>query len=245
MRTLAILSFCLLLGCKDVDADAPRAQTSGGFAITTRKTAGGSPEDASTSAARDASTSPGFSVLPSECQNVTLVSPSGESAKTMRYVNAVDEPHDLDVTRAVGTYEPSCTEPAVRIALSDGKCPGGLGHELTFLLDAAALYDGGIQVGQNLLQAETSISPIRVRYLRPRGLASSGEYGTCGTATSGFLTFRDPRLGTDRLSHFEALFQMFLPPCDGSDNAAVQVNGSFDVAMSRSLAQVCKQLGAP
>jgi hypothetical protein len=96
-------------------------------------------------------------------------------------------------------------------------------------------------MGQNVVVGEEEDRAIRIRYRRPGGLPPSGEWGTCGPGTEGGLTIRDSRLGTDRSSHFEALFQVILPACDGSVTETQQLNGSFDVTLRRSLADACPE----
>lgn len=226
---------CLALGCNKKEPDAPRVPTSGGQTVTISHDA--SVPDAGRP--RPTDEDGGITPLPTECKTFAAADASGESPTTGRFLNAVDEPPDLRVTRSEATWEPTCGRPTIRIALSDGKCPSGNGHELRFLFDATDIDNGLIKVGQNVIEPEVESRSIRIRYARPRTLKPSGEWGTCAEGASGAITLRDTRLGTDLSSHFEGQFQIMLPPCDGSDNEILALQGSFDAQLKRGLEMAC------
>lgn len=241
VRIAALGLLCLTLACKEEREPAPRVPTSGGNSTSQ------GPRDASTGdAARPVADSgrddDGGGVFPLdfECSQFKVAASAGESPSTGRYLNAVDEPPDFKVTRGLATWDITCTPPTIVLALSTGDCPEGAGHELEFALDATAIQAGVISPGQNAIESESIGKTLRVRYVRPRGLSPSGVWGTCAEVPpTGGVTIRDERLGVGYGARFEALFQMTLSPCDVSANPAIQVEGSFDLQLRRSIDEVC------
>src|SRR5687768_11592941 len=95
-----------------------------------------------------------------ECSNVKAA-PFGETV-TEDYFNSIGTPTDFAVTRVVGTWDDGCNPPTVKLVLSDGRCPSGDGHELTFFLDIDSLLEG-----ENSIVPEPDGRVVRVRYTRP------------------------------------------------------------------------------
>jgi hypothetical protein len=174
---------------------------------------------------------------PRECREVEVAPYAGLDPSTGRFTNATNEPSDLDVTRVLGTWEPACGRPTIRLEMSDGECPDGDGHVLQFYFAATAIETGMIVAGSNPLVPETENSDIRVRYIRPSGLEPSGVWGNCD-GPSGAIDLVAP-LGTDAFDWFQGEFRLQLSPCDGSDNGIQQLDGSFDIQIRRGLDDVC------
>jgi hypothetical protein len=175
--------------------------------------------------------------LSTECDEITAIPFIGEDTNGGEYANAIEAPADLAATRIVGTWSGSCDPAAVKIEMSDGDCPGGKGHELTFLLDALAIRDGVIGTGIHDLAADGIGGPIQVRYVRPAKLEPAGEWGNCEGVTGTVSISGEPGVG--RLDELQALFEMQLAPCDGSGQAAQTVRGTFHVMLRRALVDVC------
>jgi hypothetical protein len=239
---MSLLFVCGLLACNDERDRPPLANGSAGPPVAVDMTRGdggvghGSHDDGGEPRDDDAGTA-----IPStqrECREVDPAPFSGEDPSTGRFFNAVDEPVDLSVTRTLATWGLACERPTIRIALSDGECPDGDGHELTFFLDYFAIENDLIARGANPIQPESEARDIRVRYVRPGWLEPTGEWGNCGPDPSGSVIFKD-RIETDAFDWIQAQFQLQLTACDGSDNPNQQLNGSFDVQLRRGVDQAC------
>jgi hypothetical protein len=174
---------------------------------------------------------------PKECREVVVAPYAGLNPRTGRYTNATNEPSDLRVTRVLGTWEPTCGRPTIRLEMSDGDCPDGDGHVLEFFFTAAGIDTGTIVAGLNPLEAATENPDISVRYVRPGPLEPSGVWGNC-VGPSGAIDLVAP-LGTDAFDWFQGSFRLQLSPCDGSDNGIQQLDGSFDIQIRRGLDDVC------
>jgi hypothetical protein len=175
--------------------------------------------------------------LGTECEDITAVPFIGEDSLDGQYANAIEEPTDLLATRIVGSWSGTCDPAAIKIEMSDGDCPDGEGHALTFLLDALSIREGVLGTGIHELAPDSAGGPIRVRYVRPTPLESAGMYGTCDGVVGNVNVAGE--LGTVRFDRLQARFEMELPPCDGSGLPAQSFLGTFNVELQRSLSTVC------
>jgi hypothetical protein len=142
----------------------------------------------------------------------------------------------LSVTRSEAAWLEGCVQPILRITLSDGDCPNGEGHELTFFLPADGVENSNLVIGQNLIMEET-LTSIRVRYARPGRKPPSGVWGTCEDA-SGFLDIVPPlQLMEGRL--VQGNFMLDLTRCDDGTPSTQIVNGSFSAELPAGLGDVC------
>jgi hypothetical protein len=178
----------------------------------------------------------GGDVLSSECDNVEAVKFIGEDTPAGEFVNAIAAPSDLEATRVVTTWSSSCSEPVIRVVMSDGRCPDGSGHELTFYLSVNDIESGNLALGQNLVREEP-FEGLRVRYNRPEDFEPAGEWGTCADA-EGYLDLLGS-LDLRRDTTLNARFLMSLTPCDGSDGPVQSVEGTFNAKLRRGLQEVC------
>ena len=174
--------------------------------------------------------------LRTECEEITPVPFIGEDVGD-EYADAIAMPSDLLASRVVATWSGSCDPAAIKVEMSDGECPDGDGHALTFLLDALAIRDGTLGLGLHDVVPDSSGGPIRVRYIRPARFAPQGEWGSCDGVTGTFNIAGMP--GTRKYNELQAQFEMKLTPCDGSDLAPQSVQGTFNVELRRSLDTVC------
>jgi hypothetical protein len=155
--------------------------------------------------------------------------------------NAIGKPADFVVTRAVATWDDGCDRPTILIVLSDGMCPRGDGHELTFFLDAQGIEDGTIIRGMNnILPEDGDSGGVRVRYNRPMDLEPAGSWGSCTGADGSFgVVAKDGDLDANDLANIQARFELTLTACDGMADGVQNVLGSFNIDMRRSLDDVC------
>ncbi len=151
--------------------------------------------------------------------------------------SGVSTPTDLTVTRQVVAWEPGCTEPSLRVELSDGRCPNGNGHQVEIFLPAKAIQNHGIVFGQNDLVANPAATEIRVRYTRPKQNTPAGVWTNC-TGSNGQIVFIEAPAVT-RLSRLHARFQLDLTSCGGQVQDPQTVSGGFNVQLRRGLADVC------
>jgi hypothetical protein len=171
-----------------------------------------------------------------ECEDIAPVPFIGEDIGD-EYANAIAMPTDLRASRVVGTWAGTCSPAAVKVEMSNGRCPDGDGHELVFVLDAVALRDGVLGIGIHEIVPETAGGPIFVRYTRTDRFAPAGEWGTC-EGVSGTLNIRGEP-GVQRFDKLQALFELKLTPCDGSELPVQSIQGTFNVELQRSLDTVC------
>jgi hypothetical protein len=152
--------------------------------------------------------------------------------------NGVSTPTDFIVTRSEAAWLESCALPTLRVTISDGHCPRGDGHELTFFIPADGVEDSNVVIGQNLIMEETiGLTSIRVRYTRPVRRQPDGVWGTCEDA-SGTLDIVPPlELEKDKL--LRGNFTLDLTPCDEADPSLQIVMGSFSAQLPESLLEVC------
>jgi hypothetical protein len=243
MRAITAVFLSLVLcafaaGCSKKTALPPAAPGGGGSSTTS--TGGGSHPRADAAAMppgdEDGGRAAAAPVLPNECLNVPA-SPAGVDLLTSDLVNAIGAPSDFAATRLVAAWEASCAKPTIRIAMSDGACPSGHGHELSFSLAAAALDAGTIHGGLNTIVADPSPDQIAIRYARPNHLDPNGTWGTCNGA-SGTLDLLG-ELATKAGTVFQGRFDLLLTACDGSTNGPESVSGTFNASLRRGVKDVC------
>jgi hypothetical protein len=240
MLALGLSLTPLSLGCNSHQGNnAPPAPSSGGFAKGTGSAAQQHDSGtAGTSSDDDAGNAGPMGDTPLiECTDVDPAMFKGEDTPLGQFFNAISAPTDLVVTRVVATWEESCVQPTIRIEMSDGDCPKGKGHSLSFLLDAGAIAGGSIRRGVNTIIANPGSDGIQIRYVRPASLSPRGTWGTC-TDASGTVEFPDD-LATAAFSTLKARFDLELGTCDGSTNPVQTVSGTFNVLLRRGVAEVC------
>lgn len=238
----------LALACDDKESNAPPPPSTGGGAAhgsigtdaSTRPHPGHEDEDGGGSDEPADAGDRDSGVLAYECRGVPAVHvppaelpPNTEASTT--------SPADLDVTRLVGAWQGECDAPEFHIVMSEGDCPNGRDHALTFMIDAASLRDGSLRLGLNSIEPEPNDVGVRVRYVRPAGLTPSGEWGTCAGA-DGLIDLLGEAPSTSAPSKLEGTFSLELTACDGSGAAPESVNGTFQVMVRRSLIDYCPDL---
>jgi hypothetical protein len=236
------------IGCKDEQSDAPPPPSTGGAAVGSVGS-GGRPsppddedEDGGAAGVGGAAGIDGGAdsgMLAEECQNVPPVQipadelPPGVEAST-------SAPADFRVTRLVGSWRGGCAEPVFMVEMSEGDCPDGRDHALTFAIDAASLVDGSLRLGLNTLGPEPNDVGISIRYVRPPSRPPEGEWGSCADATGMFdLTGEEP--STESGSTLQMRFSLDLTACDGSESALQTVSGTFQVMVRRDFRDVCPE----
>ena len=232
------------VGCDDKESDAPPPPSLGGGATGAVGTDSGRPppdddEDAGDPGEGDSGTGDS-GVLPYECRNVPVVEvpveelPPGTEASTT-------SPSDFEVSRLVGSWQGGCDEPMFMVQLSEGDCPNGRDHALTFMIEAASLRDGSLRLGLNTIAPEPNDAGVVVRYVRPSPLTPAGEWGSC-TGATGLIDLLGSAPATSEGSTLQATFTLELTACDDSDAPTQAVNGTFDVMVRRSLADYCPDI---
>ncbi|MFI5307921.1 MAG: hypothetical protein ACHQ53_11235 [Polyangiales bacterium] len=241
MRAMVAALFCFSLcavggGCSKKEVLPPPAPGGGSGSIGT--TGAGHPPDAAVkpSGDEDAGHAVAAPALANECVNVPAT-PAGADLPTSDFVNAIGMPTDFAVTRVVASWEASCARPTLRIAMSDGACPSGHGHELSFSLDALALDAGTIHGGLNTVVGDPTPDQIAIRYVRPNHLDPTGTWGTCNDASGTLDLLGD--LATTAGTVFQGRFDLLLTACDGSTNLPQSVSGTFNVSLRRGVKDVC------
>jgi hypothetical protein len=172
----------------------------------------------------------------SRCRDVDPL-PPGTDPDPVMLANAVTMPIDLEVTRAEAAWEEGCVQPSLRVTVSDGSCPDGDGHQLTFFLPADGVEESTLFIGQNLIVPEPAAGVIRVRYTRPNRIDPSGVWGTCAGSHGTLDIVGELELIQGRI--LQANYTLDLTPCDDGDESVQQVMGSFRVEIPASLSQVC------
>jgi len=145
-------------------------------------------------------------------------------------------PADFQPTHVSATWSPDCTEPTVVLALSDDGCPDGRGHELTFFIEAAALDDTRIVIGDNPLPV---VEPggFDVRYRRESPLTPAGEWANCLGAHGIFTLDRFPRTGKGQVA---LGFELSLSDCTASgDLPDLTISGAIEVELTQDLDEAC------
>lgn len=149
----------------------------------------------------------------------------------------VSMPGDLTLTRQVERWTNNCKDLRLILEFSDGACPVGLGHSLTFSMDYQAFADGVIRGGNNTIGEDTETPAISVRYVRPSKLTPHGTWGTCAGA-EGLVVFveaPDPSEG----HYLRARYQLNLTACDAVSEPRQFVEGAFSLLLRTSPKDVC------
>jgi hypothetical protein len=239
-------------GCSDDDS-APAVPTGGGKGdrsptggATGRRDAGSKPpeeddEDAGSMTVSDGGLL-GGGVVRGECTNIE---PAAYMSDTTLgdFNTAIAKPTDFVVTRVLASWDPDCTHPAILIALSDGHCPDGAGHELRLYFDAASTRDGSIILGVNTILPEPSTPTdgdqpaIRVRYYRPSAIEPSGNWGSCSDAV-GMINLRND-INVDNPGELQGSFDLELTACGIDTTGSQHLIGTFNVKNRRKLSDAC------
>lgn len=212
----------LIASCGSNEPTAARAP--GGGKGTYSPSGGAKPTsqpDVSMDGASDAAVGGGSEVPEGDCYPV-----EGSSRIAM--------PTDFTPTHVAATWLHGCDMPTVLIALSEGGCPDGRGHELVFNIEPAAIDDGLLLLGNNPLA--TTLGGFAVRYRRAAPVMPTGEWGNCSSAGGSFDLDRFAPATPGQIS---MRFNMSLTDCTGSATAAYQVSGNIDVPLARGLATLC------
>jgi hypothetical protein len=217
-------------GCKDESAP-PNAPLGG---ITTTRNYP-QPDGGPVPDAGEEDAGPSDAGVPaSACLRVPVLNASFEDSPGE---TSTERPADFVVSRQAELWGSDCSNPQLTIALSDGLCPAGLGHELTLTFSVNDIEDGAIHLGNNAVVSDVESSSIRVRYTRPIRLKPNGVWGTCSGA-SGQIVFYEAPVPTAG-SLFQARYQLELTPCDGTSAEPQFVVGTFKIRLSYSIASVC------
>jgi hypothetical protein len=246
---LCLLSF-VASGCKEEREPAPFPPSidddfdgGGGYSGTGGGGVGipGGGRDSGRDDEEDAGSDSGTSALALVCDDFLPIPPGSVDPVPGVYINRASSPADFEVTRTVVAWESSCMQPTIRITLSDGDCPEGDGHALTFIVPAAGIDNGDVLLGQNVVTGNPGSNNISVRYTRPDSLdlEPHGEWGSCAGA-SGTIELRG-ELQTDDDSAFVGQFQLELTRCDGGEESVQQLIGEFGVELPAGLLDVCTE----
>jgi hypothetical protein len=234
MRISLLLLAVVLSACGDGGSKVPLSPGGGGAhqVGVDHPDSGGNVDEMDAGSTPDAGDGP----LPYECTRIDALMYT--AADEVPDVTATLAPTDFKVTREVATWSGDCPSPSMEIALSNGICPSGQGHELVFWLPANSIADGTIALGLNQVEVEPSFNGIRVRYTRPEHYSAEGTYGACSGSAFGMINFFDPP-DTTRAEDLRATYDLTLAPCDGKGNPLIEVSGVFNVRVRRTLAMVC------
>jgi hypothetical protein len=199
----------LAWACASSESKAPPAGGGGGTVLSGRTPSPSNNDDAGADPDDDAGSS-GITVG-LRCDNIEpatgAVDPDPGTLE-----NEVTAPGDFTVTRLQTRW--LCDPDEIEITLSDGRCPNGRGHELVLTIDAAALEDGAVVGGQNVLMPEPDQLGLRLRYTRPFPAIPQGEWGTCAGASGTVDFLQEPE--TRALSTIQARVVADLTACDES-----------------------------
>jgi hypothetical protein len=170
------------------------------------------------------------------CTRVTVPAGGVEDNPIATFIKA---PGDFTLTRQVERWSNDCDDPKLMLEFSDGKCPFGSGHSLTFTFSYRALVDGVLHGGNNMVGADKETPALSVRYTRPKKkLEPYGLWGTC-EAAEGQLIFAEapvPQAG----KYLTARFQLSLTKCgEVSDDKPQFVEGAFHLLLRTSLSDAC------
>ena len=227
-----LFTLCASSCSKDDPAppNAPLGELTGSRSTT--RDAGQDPaaEDSGTSS--DAGSDAGPTA--SACLRVPVLSTSVEDSTGQ---TSTEQPADFVVSRQAELWSNDCADPQLTLALSDGPCPLGLGHELSLTFSVNAIEDGAIHIGNNAVASEVETPFIRARYTRPARLKPHGVWGTCAGAEGTLVFFEAPVLTVGSL--MQARYQLSLTACDGSGADPEFVVGTFKVPLSHAIAGIC------
>jgi hypothetical protein len=149
----------------------------------------------------------------------------------------VTMPGDLTLTRQVERWSNDCKDLRLILEFSDGACPVGLGHSVTFSLDYQAFLDGVIHGGNNIIGDDTETPGIAVRYVRPAKLTPHGTWGTCAGAEGQLVFIEAPDLSAGH--YLRARYQLNLTKCGDATESAQFLEGAFNLLLRTSARDVC------
>jgi hypothetical protein len=152
-------------------------------------------------------------------------------------VTAIESPADFALTRQQELWSTACTNPRLTLEFSDGYCPNGRGHSLSFSFGYRELVDGTLHSGNNAVRSEAESPELVVRYQRPAGLTPSGTWGTCEGASGTLIFYGEPTPMVG--ASMQARFALTLTPCDGSGAAPQIVEGAFNLVLVSSINKAC------
>ncbi|MEY4576204.1 MAG: hypothetical protein RL701_907 [Pseudomonadota bacterium] len=223
---------CVWVGCGDDDAPP-------GAPVSVDTSNGTDKRDAAANAAGDdggsAEAKPDASVKKSACGSVPVLRGASEDYPS---ATSTESPSDFTVRMQGETWVvDDCTQPKLTLLFSDGVCPRGAGHQLQITLDLNDVSDGLIHSGPNNVTADGDSTGISVRYTRPKALKPAGTWGTCTSATGQVLFLNEPSVSAT--ATLEARYNFSLTPCDGSDQAAQLLVGSFKLPLAYGLRRFC------
>lgn len=227
-----IAAACALLACEEEERVPPGpgpSEMSGGGTI--RRDAGREEDE------DDAGSSKGDSPI-SFC---TRISEPG-TIEDNPIATYVAMPADLKLTRQVERWNDDCSKLRLILEFSDGACPTGFGHSLTFSFGYQDFTEGVIHGGNNAVAADAETPAISVRYVRPNRFANYGTWGTC-EAAEGQLVFVEaptPQAG----NYLRARFQLSLSACGETTGDPIFVDGAFNVLMRTSATDVCPAIAS-
>jgi hypothetical protein len=151
-------------------------------------------------------------------------------------------PGDLTLTRQVERWSGDCSQLRLVLEFSDGACPVGFGHSLTFSFSYLDFVDGAIHGGNNIVAADLETPAISVRYVRPNRISKPGTWGTCEGA-EGQLVFIEaptPQPG----NYLRARFQLSLSPCGDTTGDPVFVDGAFNFLQRTAATEICPSIAS-
>jgi hypothetical protein len=220
---------CALLACSEEERVPPAPGP------TEPSTGGENKRDAGSEDDEDAGTPTGGDDSPiSFCTRVRAPAGSTTDDVVGTYLTM---PGDLTLTRQVERWNDDCSKLRLILEFSDGACPTGYGHSLTFSFGYQDFVDGVLHGGNNAVGADAETPAISVRYVRPNRFSKHGTWGTCEGA-EGQLVFIEapvPRPG----NYLSARYQLSLSPCDGATADPIFIDGAFNLLMRTSATDVC------
>ena len=173
------------------------------------------------------------------CTRVTAPPGGIEDSPIATYVS---KPGDLTLTRQVERWSNNCKNLRLIIEFSDGACPVGLGHSITFSLDYQAFLDGVIHGGNNIVGDDTETPAISVRYVRPAKLTPHGTWGTCAGAEGQLVFVEAPDFSAGR--YLRARYQLSLSACGAVSEPTQFVEGAFSLLLRTSPGDACPGVDA-
>lgn len=248
---LAVLCGAILVSCDDGDdggaggsvsvggTGGPRPADGGVIAgIGGVVGGGGRGGSAGASSDEDSGVDESEGVLVAVCRNVMPAPREGADPDPSMVYNGVATPLDFDVTRTISAWEEGCAAPTLRVTLSDGGCPPGNGHELTFFIPVDGGAEGSsLVIGQNVIREEPAPGYIRVRYTRPTRLSPNGTWGTCEGASGTLDVIGDIQLIRGR--RLQANYSLDLTRCDEGRSSVQIIEGQLNVEIPASLSDIC------
>jgi len=224
---------CVLGACEDERPAPPGAPVSGdhSFNAPDREDAGTDKRDAGD----DPGSKPDAGLVTSNCVRVRALTGDPEDTPSVTYN---ETPADFSVTRQAEQWTVSdCEHPKLTLALSDGLCPRGQGHELTFEFALNAIADGTIHAGNNQLLPDSEAIGLRVRYTRPSPLVPRGVWGSCADVAGQLIFLDEPQARAGAV--LDARYELTLTACDGTAAEPQVLLGSFRHELRYGLSRFC------